>query len=99
LICHCFYFRFLLLQYVRTDNRTQTIKSNDDKSQTICIIPDPMENRGVIYEPPYLFEKDVYPNYSQLSVSIRGYDYVVLEGYFRYIQKLAKSMNVNVPEA
>ncbi|CAF4600835.1 unnamed protein product, partial [Rotaria magnacalcarata] len=26
-------------------------------------------------------------------------DYVVLEGYFRYIQKLAKSLDITVPEA
>jgi hypothetical protein len=30
---------------------------------------------------------------------MRGYDYVVLEGYFRYIQKLAKSLDIKMPEA
>ena len=58
-----------------------------------------MKNRGVIYEPPYLFETDRYPNYSELAISIRGYDYVVLEGYFRYIQKLTNSLRIEVPEA
>ena len=66
---------------------------------TTCVVPDPKTHRGVIYEPPYLFETDLYPNYSLLSVSIRGYDYVVLEGFFRYIQKLAKSLEIKVPEA
>ncbi len=58
-----------------------------------------MTNRGVIYEPPYLFETDLYPNYSSLAISIRGYDYIVLEGYFRYIQKLTKSLDLKLSEA
>jgi len=62
-------------------------------------IPDPRTNRGIIYEPPYLFETDPYPNYNSLAISIRGYDYVVLEGYFRYIQKVAKSLDLKVPES
>jgi hypothetical protein len=65
----------------------------------VCVIPDPVANRGIIYEPPYLFETDLYPNYSFLAITIRGYDYIVLEGYFRYIQKLAKSLDLNVSEA
>ncbi len=58
-----------------------------------------MTNRGIIYQPPYLFETDLYPNYSLLAISMRGYDYVVLEGYFRYIQKLAKSLDLKISEA
>lgn len=65
----------------------------------ICVVPDPVANRGVLYEPPYLFETEVFPNYSALAISMRGYDYVVLEGYFRYVQKLAKALNIKVPEA
>ena len=34
-----------------------------------------------------------------MAVSIRGYDYVIIEGYFRYLQKLAKSLGIEVPEA
>ncbi|CAF1115060.1 unnamed protein product, partial [Didymodactylos carnosus] len=62
-------------------------------------IPDPLLNRGVIYEPPYLFETDTYPNYSMLAITMRGYDYVVLEGFFRYVEKVAKSLDVNVLES
>ncbi|CAF0907523.1 unnamed protein product [Rotaria sordida] len=87
------------VRFLRSNNIIQNIKSNNENTQTICIIPDPIVNRGIIYEPPYLFETDLYPNYQLLSVSIRGYDYVVLEGYFRYIQKLAKSLDIKVPEA
>jgi hypothetical protein len=83
----------------RSNNRPQTIKTKNENAQTVCIIPDPITNRGIIYEPPYLFETDLYPNYSLLAISIRGYDYVVLEGYFRYIQKLARSLDIKVPEA
>jgi hypothetical protein len=83
----------------RSDNHSQVIKSNSENTQTVCVIPDPRTNRGIIYEPPYLFETDLYPNYSLLAISVRGYDYVVLEGYFRYIQKLAKSLDIKIPEA
>lgn len=85
--------------HFRSERRHEVIQSTNENNQTICDVPDPVENRGVLYEPPYLFEKDLYPNYSMLAVSMRGYDYVVLEGYFRYIQKLAKSLDVNVFEA
>ena len=84
---------------LRSDSRPQLTSSNNEKAQTVCVIPDPVTNRGIIYQPPYLFETDLYPNYSLLAISIRGYDYVVLEGYFRYIQKLAKSLDLNLSEA
>lgn len=94
--------RSLLFTHLnRFESRTATLPSTNTKEDrpTICVIPDPKTHRGVIYEPPYLFETDLYPNYSLISVSIRGYDYVVLEGFFRYIQKLAKSLEIKVPEA
>lgn len=75
------------------------MNANAGKREAVCAVPDPVTNRGVIYEPPYLFETDPYPNYASLAVSIRGYDYVVLEGYFRYIQKLAKSLDIQTPDA
>lgn len=87
------------VRFNRSDRRPEVIQTTDETNQTICDVPDPVENRGVLYEPPYLFEKDLYPNYSLLAISMRGYDYIVLEGYFRYIQKLAKSLDVNVSEA
>ncbi|CAF3206983.1 unnamed protein product [Rotaria sp. Silwood2] len=87
------------VRFVRSNNVAQRIKTNNENIQTVCVIPDPIVNRGIIYEPPYLFETDLYPNYALLAISIRGYDYVVLEGYFRYIQKLAKSLDIKVPEA
>ncbi|CAF4966641.1 unnamed protein product, partial [Rotaria sp. Silwood1] len=87
------------VRFARSNNVAQRIQSNNENTQTVCVIPDPIVNRGIIYEPPYLFETDLYPNYPLLAVSIRGYDYVVLEGYFRYIQKLAKSLDIKVPEA
>ena len=34
-----------------------------------------------------------------MAISIRGYDFIALEGYFRYIQKLAKSLDIQIPEA
>ncbi|CAF0753673.1 unnamed protein product [Adineta ricciae] len=89
----------LFVRFNKSGERIQTIKSRNDKVETICAVPDPTTNRGIIYEPPYLFETDLYPNYSSLAVSIRGYDYVVLEGYFRYIQKLANTLDIKVPEA
>lgn len=84
---------------LRSENRSQVIKSSSDNAQTVCVVPDPVTNRGIIYEPPYLFETDLYPNYSLLAISIRGYDYVVLEGYFRYIQKLVKSLDLKMADA
>jgi hypothetical protein len=96
------YFIVLFIECIyrlRSDNRAQVVKSNNENSQTVCVIPDPVTNRGIIYEPPYLFETDLYPNYSLLAISIRGYDYVVLEGYFRYIQKLAKSLDIKISDA
>ncbi|CAF1526464.1 unnamed protein product [Rotaria magnacalcarata] len=86
-------------RFLRSNNLVERLKSNNQNAQTVCVVPDPIENRGIIYEPPYLFEVDLFPNYQLLAVSIRGYDYVVLEGYFRYIQKLAKSLDITVPEA
>jgi ribosomal protein S10 len=93
------YRSILPVRFNRSDNRPQVVQSKSENAQTVCVIPDPVTNRGVIYEPTYLFETDLYPNYSLLAISIRGYDYIVLEGYFRYIQKLAKSLDLNISEA
>jgi ribosomal protein S10 len=89
----------LSVRFNKADNRAQVVKSNKENAPTVCVIPDPVTNRGIIYQPPYLFETDLYPNYSLLAISMRGYDYVVLEGYFRYIQKLAKSLDLKISEA
>ena len=88
-----------MLLVLSANKRPQAVQSTSKDAPVVCDVPDPLTHRGVLYEPPYLFETDPYPNYQLLSVSIRGYDYVVLEGYFRYIQKLAKSMAITVPDA
>lgn len=51
------------------------------------------------YDPPYLAREAPFPNYNLLNINIKGYDYSVLDPYFKYIEKLCTLMNVEVVDA
>lgn len=51
------------------------------------------------YDPPYLNKEPPFPNYELLNISIKGYDYSVLDTYYKYIERLCLSLKVEVVEA
>ena len=46
------------------------------------------------YDPPYLEREGPFPQYEKLKLSIKSYDYLVLENYFEYMKTLCKKLNV-----
>lgn len=51
------------------------------------------------YDPPYLNKEPPFPNYELLNINIKGYDYSVLDTYYKYIERLCLSLKVEVVEA
>jgi ribosomal protein S10 len=51
------------------------------------------------YDPPYLNKKPPFPNYELLNINIKGYDATSLQTCFKYIEKLCKSLKIEVVEA
>lgn len=48
------------------------------------------------YDPPYLSREPPFPNYDELNMNFKGYDYVSLNVFYKYVEKLCNSLNVNV---
>jgi len=46
------------------------------------------------YDPPYLEREGPFPNYELLRLSIKGYDFAVLENYFEYMKVLFQKLNM-----
>lgn len=51
------------------------------------------------YDPPYINKEPPFPNYELVNINIRGYDYAVLDTYFRYIERLCMNFKIDVTEA
>lgn len=51
------------------------------------------------YDPPYLAREAPFPNYELLNISLKGYDFTVLNSYYKYIEKLCNLLKVEVVEA
>lgn len=51
------------------------------------------------YDPPYLNKEPPFPNYELLNINIHGYDFSVLDTYYKYLERLCNSFKVNVVEA
>lgn len=51
------------------------------------------------YDPPYLSREAPFPNYDLLTINFKGYDYVVLEQYYKYVDRLCNSLNVDVVQS
>lgn len=51
------------------------------------------------YDPPYLNKEPPFPNYELLNINIHGYDFAVLDTYYKYLERLCNSFKVNVVEA
>ena len=56
---------------------------------------DKITNKALhFYDPPYLEREAPFPNYEHLKLSIKGYDFVVLENYFEYMRVLCQKLNI-----
>ncbi|XP_055837983.1 39S ribosomal protein L48, mitochondrial [Episyrphus balteatus] len=52
-----------------------------------------------LFEPDYLDSlKPKYPQYESLNVSIKGYDYPILESYQRFLHSLAEYLDLDVSD-
>jgi large subunit ribosomal protein L48 len=51
------------------------------------------------YDPPYLEREAPYPNYQELNINLKGYDYTSLDCFFKYVEKLCASLRVELVEA
>ncbi len=51
------------------------------------------------YDPPYINKKAPFPNYELLNINLHGYDYSVLDTFFRYLERLCTSLKIEVVEA
>jgi large subunit ribosomal protein L48 len=51
------------------------------------------------YDPPYLVREAPFPNYQELNISIKGYDYTVLNTFYKYVERICNSFKVEVVEA
>lgn len=47
-------------------------------------------------DPPYLEREAPFPSYEKLKLTIKGYDYSVLETYFDYMKVLCKKLNIEI---
>uniref|UniRef100_A0A8D8FUL0 39S ribosomal protein L48, mitochondrial n=1 Tax=Culex pipiens TaxID=7175 RepID=A0A8D8FUL0_CULPI len=52
-----------------------------------------------MYEPPYLEKlRPKYPLYNTLNVTVKGYDYPLLESYQRFIHNVADTMDLEIAD-
>ena len=48
------------------------------------------------YDPPYLSREPPFPNYTELNMNFKGYDYISLNVFYKYVERLCNSLNLNV---
>lgn len=54
-------------------------------------------NYGSIYEPEYLdLLKPDIPEYEQVNVQMKGYDFAVLESFQKFIHMTAENLNIEI---
>jgi ribosomal protein S10 len=51
------------------------------------------------YDPPYLEREALFPNYELLNINLKGYDYNVLDVFYKFVEKLCDSLKIEVVEA
>ncbi|KAK9891577.1 hypothetical protein WA026_015535 [Henosepilachna vigintioctopunctata] len=53
-----------------------------------------------LYEPDYLKEMEPkYPIYEDLNIQLKGYDYPILESFQKFLNKIAKNMDIEVEDS
>lgn len=85
-------------------NKSQKIKLtellNQESQSKKDIKMDYVNNAEIkFYDPPYLVREAPFPNYELLNISLKGYDFTVLNTYYKYIEKLCNLLKVEVIEA
>ncbi|RNA06782.1 39S ribosomal mitochondrial [Brachionus plicatilis] len=85
-------------------NKSQRIKLAEllnQESQTKKDVKMDYVNNAEIkfYDPPYLVRDAPFPNYELLNISLKGYDFSILNTYYKYIEKLCSLLKVEVVEA
>lgn len=54
---------------------------------------------GSVYEPDYLdMLKPDIPEYDEVNVQIKGYDFAVLESFQKFVHTIAENMNIEVSD-
>lgn len=54
---------------------------------------------GSVYEPDYLdMLKPDIPEYDEVNVQIKGYDFAVLESFQKFVHTTAENMNIEVSD-
>lgn len=48
------------------------------------------------YDPPYLSREAPFPNYAELNLNFKGYDYISLNVFYKFVEKMCKSLNIEV---
>lgn len=48
------------------------------------------------WEPDYINQPPEIPEYQPLNIRLRGYDYVVLEAFARYVHRLSDKLGLDV---
>lgn len=51
---------------------------------------------GTIYDPPYLNKEKPFPNYEELAINLYSYDYISLDGFYKYVASLCKNLDIDV---
>lgn len=56
-------------------------------------------NYGNVYEPDYLdtLQPDI-PEYEEINVQMKGYDFAVLESFQKFVHNIAENMNIEVSD-
>lgn len=56
-------------------------------------------NYGSVYEPDYLdmLQPDV-PEYEEVNVQMKGYDFAVLESFQTFVHNIAENMDIDVSD-
>ncbi len=54
---------------------------------------------GSIYDPPYIKKTIEYPTYPPLVLNFYSYNYIVVDAFYKYIEKLCDMLAIDVVEA
>lgn len=62
-------------------------------------MPTVFRHYSSVYEPEYLDNlKPDIPEYEQINVQIKGYDFAVLESFQKFVHVTAENMNIEVSD-
>lgn len=67
------------------------------KTNKICVST--VRRYGSVYEPDYLdMLKPDIPEYEEVNIQIKGYDFAVLESFQKFVHTIAENMDIEVSD-